>query len=204
MSLNASLSEDKPLVIPPEVAARLDTVVLRMFASLDFHCVDMRSIAREAAMSFATIYRYFQNKEKLLFWFIARWLEPLNQSAKAVMETDKPIEAKLYDRLAVHLQFYEENPNVGRVIFLTVPLERWMRDETFAYREPSKALLREIINGQKNGQLRDDVPGINLLDAYTGMFNRTFLMWEYRQRQYKLTSQLDSVFAILWDGIKAK
>ncbi|AFK62768.1 hypothetical protein TKWG_13220 [Advenella kashmirensis WT001] len=78
-----------------------------------------------------------------------------------------------------------------------------MRDETFAYRDPSKALLKAIANGQKCGKLRSDIPAINLLDAYTAMFNRTFLMWEYRQRQYTLTSQLDHVFTILWDGIKA-
>ncbi|AFK62769.1 TetR family transcriptional regulator [Advenella kashmirensis WT001] len=110
MALPLSVADEKTGEIPFEVATRLDSVVLEIFSSTDFHCVDMRSIARQASMSFATIYRYFQNKEKLLFWFIARWLEPLNQAAQDVLETDKPLKQKLYDRLAVHLDFYEKTP----------------------------------------------------------------------------------------------
>lgn len=190
--------------IPADIAERLDPVVLKMFSSTDFHYVDMRSIARQAAMSFATIYRYFQNKESLLFWFIARWIQPLNEAATAVLHTDKPLKERLRDRLSTHFGFYEKHPEVGRIIFLTVPLERWMQDATFAYSEPSKALLSTIIAGQASGELRRDVPDIALLDAFHATFNRTFLMWEYRQRRYSLISQVDTVFTILWDGIKAQ
>lgn len=190
--------------IPVEVAERLDPVVLKMFSSTDFHCVDMRSIARQAAMSFATIYRYFQNKESLLFWFIARWIQPLNEAATTALHTNKPLKERLRDGLTTHFEFYETNPEVGRIIFLTVPLERWMQDATFAYSEPSKALLSAIITGQKNGELRRDVPDIALLDAFHAMFNRTFLMWEYRQRRYSLVSQVDTVFTIFWDGVKTQ
>ncbi len=204
MAAVKKINQQSVIPIPVEVAERLDPVVLKMFSSTDFHCVDMRSIAREAAMSFATIYRYFQNKESLLFWFIARWIQPLNEAAKAVLYTDKSLKERLRDRLATHFEFYEANPEVGRIIFLTVPLERWMQDETFAYREPSKALLAAITAGQVSGELRRDVPGIALLDAFNAMFNRTFLMWEYRQRRYSLISQLDTVFSILWAGIRAQ
>ncbi|GAA5233088.1 TetR/AcrR family transcriptional regulator [Verticiella sediminum] len=195
--------EETGAVIPEHMAARLDPVVLAMFASTDFHGVDMRSIAREAAMSFATIYRYFQNKEKLLFWFIARWLQPLNEAAQRAIETSKPLRERLLDRLEVHLRFYEANPQVGRIIFLTVPLQRWMQDETFAYGEPVKSLLAAISAGQESGELRKDVPAVTIFDAYMAMFNRTFLMWEYRGRKTSLLSQRDHIFHILWDGIKA-
>ena len=66
----------------PEWRARLRPVVLDAFAEADFHRVDMRSIADKAGMSLHTIYRYFGDKEKLLFAFIDDWLIDLPQRGK--------------------------------------------------------------------------------------------------------------------------
>ncbi len=189
--------------IPYEIFVRLNPVIVKTFSENDFHGVDMKAIAAEASMSFATIYRYFGNKEKLLFWFIAQWLVELNTKTIASMQGDKCIKEKLHDRLKVHLQFYEDNPEIGRIIFMTVPLATWMQDDSFASTEPIKVLLTEIKNGQENGELRNDVDSAVILDAYSGTFNRAFLMWEYRKRSYSLTSKLEPLFKVLWDGIKS-
>src|SRR5437868_6886320 len=63
--------------IPANLRDRLSPVVMEIYSAGDFHRVDMRTIARDAGMSFRTIYRYFGDKETLLFWFIKHWLEGL-------------------------------------------------------------------------------------------------------------------------------
>ena len=45
---------------------------------------------------------------------------------------------------------------------------------------------------------------VALLDAFSAIFNRAFLMWEYRKRKYRLAEQLDPMFAILWGGIASE
>lgn len=187
--------------IPADIVARLSPVVLRTFAVEDFHRVDMRSIAREAGMSFATIYRHFRDKEALLFWFIAHWLNELYPVALAALATKESALVRLQKYLRVHLAFYERNPDVGRVIFMTVPLERWMRDDTYRASEPVNRLLEVIAEGQKSGEIRNDVSRLVVFDAWSGVFNRACLMWEYRKRTYSLTGQWAALCQILVGGI---
>ena len=66
------------------------------------------------------------------------------------------------------------------------------------------ALTRALSAGQGKGELRCDVPMVALLDAFSAIFNRAFLMWEYRKRKYRLAEQLDPMFAILWGGIASE
>lgn len=187
--------------VPAEIVARLGPVVLRTFAVEDFHRADMRSIAREAGMSFATIYRHFRDKEALLFWFIAHWMRDLYPMAIAALATDESPLLRLQKYLHVHLAYYERHPEVGRIIFMTVPLERWMRDDTYRANAPVKRLLEVIAEGQASGEIRNDVSRILVFDAWSGIFNRAFLMWEYRQRSYSLTGQSAALCRILVGGI---
>ena len=190
-----------PNVIPSEMRDRLSPVVLEIYAAGDFHRVDMRSIAREAGMSFRTIYRYFGDKETLLFYFINHWLSELYPACVLALDEGGSLKEKLYCLLEAHLAFYEEHPNVGRIIFMTVPLERWMHDPSYAQPELIQYVLRLIKSGQQSGELRADIAALVILDAWSAIFNRAFLMWEYRRRKYKLTDQAAPLFSVLWTGI---
>lgn len=190
-----------PNDIPADLRDRLSPVVMELYSAGDFHRVDMRSIAREAGMSFRTIYRYFGDKESLLFWFIAHWLTDLYPAALAELDGDASLKAKLLGLLEVHLAFYAKHPNVGRIIFMTVPLERWMRDPSYAQPELMRRVLHVITDAQQRGELRADIDSLVILDAWSALFNRAFLMWEYRRRSYSLTEQAAPLFSILWNGI---
>lgn len=206
MSRRAQTPEEPPAAaaveeVPADVIKRLGPVVLKTFSEQDFHRVDMRTIARNAGMSFATIYRYFRDKEALLFWFIAYWLRELYPSTFDVLDTKGTALERIRNYLLAHLKFYEERPEVGRVIFMTVPLTRWMRDDTYKSRESVRRLLAAIAEGQANGEIRDDLPTLLVFDAWYGVFNRAFLMWEYRGRSYSLTGQWEDLWTILTQGI---
>lgn len=193
-----------PDEIPASVFDRLSPVVLQIFSAGDFHRVDMRTIAREAGMSFRTIYRYFGDKELLLFWFINHWLRELYPASLAPLNQDGPLQVRLFEVLRMHLLFYEHNPQVGRIIFMTVPLERWMRDGSFAQPEFMKTVMKAITEGQKSGELRKDVDSRTILDVWSAIFNRAFLMWEYRGRSYPLSTQAVPMYSVLWNGIAAR
>jgi AcrR family transcriptional regulator len=187
--------------VPPDIVARLGPVVLKTFSVEDFHRVEMRSIARDAGMSFATIYRYFRDKEALLFWFIEYWLRDLYPVALSALDSDERPLSRLMQYLKAHLQFYEARPEIGRVIFMTVPLERWMRDETYRSSGPSRRLLQVIAEGQACGDIRDDVSKVEVFDVWSGVFNRAFLMWEYRGRAYSLVDQWVPLSRVMASGI---
>ena len=39
-----------------------------------------------------------------------------------------------------------------------------------------------------------------ILDLFLGIFNRTFLMWEYRERCYSLMKQYDAILPLIETG----
>lgn len=187
--------------VPEDVWQRLEPVVAELFCEDDFHRVDMRSLGRGAGMSLATIYRYFGDKETLLFAFVERWVSRLDPHAIAALQSGRPLKRRLRDCLEVHFRFYEANPQIGRIVFLAVPPQRWLRERSDHDEALTRALMKALEDGQASGELRDDVPAIALLDAYSAVFHRVFLMWEYRRRRYSLSERLGPTFAILWNGI---
>lgn len=188
-------------VVPAAMLEKLSPVVMETYASGDFHTADMRTIARESSTSFRSIYRYFGDKQTLLFRFINYWFEGLYPQAFAPLDGNEPIAERLREVLMRHCAFYERNPKVGRIVFITVPLSCWMQDASYAQSEMMEKLLRAIKQSQAKGELRPDVPALAILDAFNGVFNRTFLMWEYRGRKDSLSQQADLMFKVLWGGI---
>lgn len=190
-----------PAQMPQALLQKLSPVVMDIYAAGDFHRADMRTIARESGTSFRTIYKYFCDKEQLLFWFISHWLSGLYPAAMAPLNGSGSLGEKLLQVLKLHFEFYEREPKVGRIIFMTVPLAQWMKEPSYAQPEFMSVLLGAIRDAQAVGELRNDLPAIAILDAFNAMFNRTFLMWEYRGRSYGLAQQADVVFKTLWGGI---
>lgn len=117
--------------LPAELRVRLGQDVLEAFSREDFHNVDMRGIAAHSGMSFSTIYKYFGDKEHLLFEFISGWPTDLcARMADGMQGIESPRE-KLRRFMSVNLQYLEENPGNARAMFMSVPLQTWMRDPTF-------------------------------------------------------------------------
>ena len=197
---SAAGAEQTPEV-PQALLQKLSPVVMEIYAAGDFHRADMRTIARESGTSFRTIYKHFRDKERLLFWFINHWLSDLYPHAIEPLQAAGPMRERLLQVLRRHFEFYERNPQVGRIVFMTVPLVQWMKDPSYAQPTTMRLLLNAIKAAQAGGELRKDVPAVAVLDALNAMFHRTFMMWEYRGRSYPLAEQADTVFRILWDGI---
>lgn len=185
----------------PEWRARLRPVVLDAFAETDFHRVDMRSIADRAGMSLHTIYRYFGDKEKLLFAFIDDWLVTLRDEVTLALQGLESPREKLRKALWCHLDYYERNPKVGRALFMTVPMHTWMSTETFARRDFIAMLVAVIREGQDSGTITESIPMQTIIDLLVGALVRAFVMWQYRKEEYALTGQLDPLFRLLWGGI---
>lgn len=105
--------------------------------------------------------------------------------------------------LWVNLQYYEQNPGVGRAMFMSVPLQTWMSDATFTQSEyfvPMRALIKDA---QRAGVIAPDLRPAQVIDFFIGSIQRCVIMWEYRGRRYRLTDQFDALFRMLWTGINA-
>lgn len=202
MSLTQNTSSAQVEVMDPEVRRRLESAVLDVFSQSDFHQAKIRTVAEKAQISFTIIYKYYGSKERLLFSFVNDRLEELTDRLADHLQGIKDLKEKLRKYLWVQLDYYEKNPKVGRIIFMTVPLTTWMQDKTFVQERLVQILINVLREGQSAGVINPKIrPGM-VIDLFNGMVQRTFSMWIYRGRQDSLVGKADVLFDMLWSAIE--
>lgn len=191
-------SDSKP---DPEILKRLEAAVLEIFSDQDFHNSDMRTIAKKAGVSFGTIYKYYGSKEKLLFSFIDKWMKELADRQLDHLQGLEDLKEKIRKIVWVNLDFYERNPAIFKILFMTVPQKAWMSDESFIQREFIDVFIGVLKEGQDKGYLNSTVRAGVLLDFIFGVIIRSFLMWVYRGQKESFAVQANTLFEMIWGGI---
>jgi len=194
-------SPETGVPLAPEVYRRLEAAVLEVFSTTDFHRANIRAVAKKARVSFTTIYKHFGSKEGLLFAFVDDWLGVLTERMVDHLQGIEDLKEKLRKVFWLQLDYYEKNPGLGRIMFMTVPLTTWMEDRTFAQKRMINIFLETLRQGQAQGALDPRVSAEVLLDLMHGLVQRTFFMWIYRGQQESLTGQANLLFEMAWRAI---
>jgi AcrR family transcriptional regulator len=185
----------------PEIHRRLEAAVMEIFSSSDFHKANMRDVARRAGVSFSTIYSHYGSKERLVFAFVDIWLGKLTERIIDHLQGIEDLKEKLRKVLWLQLDYYECNPGLGRILFMTLPMQTWMTDESFQQKKMINLYLDVLRRGQREGVLVDTVRAGVLLDFMLGFVQRTFFMWISRGRQEGLAAQSNVFFELIWRAI---
>lgn len=187
--------------INPEVLQRLEIAVMDIFSSSDFHKANMRDVAKRAGISFSTIYNHFGSKERLLFAFVDKGLGKLTDRIVDHLKGIQDLKEKMRKVLWLQLDYYERYPELGRILFMTVPMKTWIADESFRQKKMINLYLDVLKEGQARGQLNPDVRAGVLLDFMLGTVQRAFVMWVSRGQQGGLTDQTSFLFDMIWRAI---
>lgn len=185
----------------PEVHKRLETAVLEIFSQSDFHKANMRDVAKRAEVSFSTIYNYYGSKEGLVFAFVDIWLGKLTERIMDHLQGIEDLKEKLRKVFWVQLDYYEKNPGLGKILFMTLPMKTWMADETFQQKKMINMFLDVLRQGQDAGVLNPQVRAGVLLDFMMGFVQRSFFMWVCRGQTESLSSQANLMFEMVWRAI---
>lgn len=188
-------------VLNPDVNQRLEKAVMDIFSNSDFHKARIRDVAKRAGISFSTIYNHFGSKERLLFAYVDVWLGKLTDRIVDHLQGIEDLKEKLRKVFWLQLDYYERHPELGRILFMTVPMKTWMEDETFVQKKMISTYLGVIQNGQKEGILNSKVRAGILLDVMLGMVQRSFFMWMARGQTESLAEQANVFFEIVWRAI---
>ncbi len=203
---NAGLAEEQPLPSPvtelrPEVKARLEKAVLEIFSESDFHKANIRDVARRAGLSFTSIYRHYGSKERLLFAFVDVWLGELTERIIDHLQGIEDLKEKMRKVLWLQLDYYERHQGLGKIIFMTLPMQTWMADRTFRQKRMINLYLEVLRKGQSEGILNSDVRAGILLDFMLGTVQRSFVMWVSRGQMESLAGQTQVLFEMIWRAI---
>ena len=131
--------------LKPEVQARLEAAVMEIFSKSDFHKATMRDVAQKAGISFSTIYSSFGSKEKLVFAFVDISMGKLTDRIIDHLQGIQDLKEKLRKVLWLQLDYYERNDELGRIVFMTLPMKTWIADESFAQKKMFN-LFMDVLN----------------------------------------------------------
>ncbi len=180
---------------------RLGNTILEVFSESDFHAVGIRDIASKAGVSFATIYKHYGNKERLVFAFVDIWMGILTDRIIDHLQGMADLKEKLRKIFWLQLEYYERHSEFAKIIFMTLPMKTWMTDESFEQRRMFNLLMDVLRQGQEEGVLNGDVDTRILLDFMLGLVQRSFIMWVQRGQKESLAAQTDVMFEMIWRGI---
>ena len=190
--------------IDPDTRNRIEQAARELFAGREFHRVKLIDIARNARISLQTLYKYYGNKENVLFASLETWLATL---ARRMLDHLQGIE-NYRDRLRkvfwVLLDYFERNPEVAQIILSSVYLNTWRADDTFRQPELMSVFLDVIREGRAAGVLTTEVDEVEISDFIWGVANRNVAMWLMRGRRDRLTDKSGALFDMLWRAIASE
>ena len=201
--LNAPTAYDRqrPSELRPEVRARLEKAVLEIFSQSDFHKANIRDVARRAGVSFTTIYKHYGSKERLLFSFVDIWLGKLTERIIDHLQGIEDLKEKMRKVYWLQLDYYERHQGLGKILFMTLPMQTWMSDQSFRQKRMINLYLEVLKKGQAEGILNPHVRAGVLLDFMLGSVQRAFFMWVSRGQQESLAGQSQVLFDMVWRAI---
>lgn len=185
----------------PKVKKRLEIAVMEIFSTSDFHRASIRTIAERAGVSFTTIYKHYGSKEQLLFSFVNIWMAELTDRIADHLKGIEDLKEKLRKVFWLHLDYYERNEELGRILFMTLPMKTWMNDESFDQRTRVTLIIGVLKKGQRDGIINPNVRAGSLLDFLLGFIQRTFFMWIIRGKKESLTANANPLFEMVWQGM---
>ncbi len=187
--------------LKPDVKDRLETAVMEIFSTSDFHKASIRDIAERAGVSFTTIYKHYGSKEQLLFAFVNIWMGKLTDRIADHLNGIEDLKEKLRKVFWLHLDYYERNEGLGRILFMTLPMQTWMADNSFDQKRRITLIINVLKEGQKEGIINPEIRAGSLLDFMLGFIQRTFFMWIIRGKQDSLTTNANALFEMIWQGM---
>ncbi len=190
----------------PEVRERIEWAAVQVFADSEFHQVSLQQIARAARCSLQTLYRYYGDetqgsKEALLSACLHHGLEQLAERMLDHLAGIDTFRDRLSKVFWVVLDFFDRNPQMGRMMIKSVYPGRWGSDSTPGQQRLTELFLSVLHEGQAQGVLNDRVATPILLDFFYGVLLRISQMHLLRGRDGRLADQHGVMFDMVWRAI---
>jgi len=152
--------------------------------------VTVRRIAERTGIGHATIYSYFANKDELIFSLVGAKLGEMTSELREDLQGLVSTPDKLRKFTWSVLRFYERNPEFASLLYMAMPLERWIAScQCGAAQEQAQILMKIVEEGQAAGDFRQGISLSRFRDLYFGGIQRLVTIWLSSGRRYQLTSQ---------------
>jgi AcrR family transcriptional regulator len=183
-----------------DVRQRLFDAALKLFAQRGFLKTTVEDITEEADVGKGTFFNYFPSKEQLLDSFSDSRIEKIRRALDAITKKESTT-AEAVKRMYFDLsQDPGRSQELTRSMLLTMLTNQAVWGRVCTRMRESQDLLTKIFQlGKRRGEIRDDVPAVDLARSFKESYFGALFCWSFMPST-KLSTELNRAFAHFWSG----
>ena len=171
----------------------------KLFAEQGYQKTTVVDISKQAGLSEAALYEYFQGKEDLLLAIPDLWVSDLLADVQGQLFGIKGAVNKLRKYLWWNLRRIEQAPLDAKVVYLFLKTNaNFMNTPVYAnVRNLYAHLLSIFEEGQKTGEMKAGMNPYAARDIFVGTMDHIVTRWLLKDMTYSLFENLDSIFDLM-------
>ena len=177
-----------------------------VFAEKGYQKAIITDIAKQAGLSEATIYGYFESKEDLLLTIPDLWVKDHIRELKGQLFGIKGAFNKLRKFLWWHLQCMERDPLEAKIVFLFLKTSTNLIKNTEVYPQVVdfySHLLKIFEEGIAAGEMDPKLNPYVARDIVIGTVDRIITRWLLKDMSYSLFDNMEETFELLVKAFRA-
>jgi AcrR family transcriptional regulator len=187
-----------------ELRERLFRAALNLFAKKGFAETTVEDITNAADVGKGTFFNYFPSKDHILLAFGEMQLGKLQSAVEEARQSDTPMPQFLRSLGERMTQEPTRNPAIIRALLLAYLSSTPVREAMVDLQNRVLALHSEMIRlGQQRGEIRDDLPAMEIAQVFRQTIFGTLLMWSL-YGDGSLLARMESAFEVMWKGLQPR
>ena len=176
----------------------------KLFSEQGYQKTTIVDISKQAGLSEAALYEYFQGKEDLLLTIPDLWVSELLHDLDDQLFGIQGAVHKLRKYLWWYLRRVEQAPLDAKIVYLFLKTNaNFLNTEVYANVKKLYAYLVDIFEeGQKEGEMKPDLNPRIARDIFVGTMDHIITRWVLKDMSYSLFDNLDQTFNLLVGAFK--
>jgi TetR/AcrR family fatty acid metabolism transcriptional regulator len=177
----------------------------KLFAEQGFQKTTVVDISKQAGLSEAALYEYFQGKEDLLLTIPQLWVSELIEGMEEQLFGIKGANNKLRKYLWWYLRRVEQAPLDAKIVYLFLKTNaNFLKTEVYSNVKKLYAYLLDIFEeGRRSGEMKPDLDPYLARDIFVGTMDHIVTRWLLRDMSYSLFDNLEGIFDLMVDAFRS-
>jgi AcrR family transcriptional regulator len=187
-----------------ELRERLFRAALDMFAKKGFLETKVEDITNAADVGKGTFFNYFPSKDHILLAFGEMQLGKLQLAMDEARRTSMPLPEFLRSLGTRMTEEPIRHPAIVRAFLQAYLSSTPVRTAMLDLQSRVLALHSQMIQlGQERGEIRDDLPAIEIAQVFRQTIFGTLLLWSL-SGDGSLQARIEAAFEVLWSGLRPR
>lgn len=177
----------------------------KLFAEQGYQKTTVVDISKQAGLSEAALYEYFQGKEDLLLTIPDLWVSELLKDLDEQLFGIKGAFSKLRKYMWWYMRRVEQSPLDAKIVYLFLKTNaNFLNTQVYSNVRKLYSYLLDIFEeGRASGEMRDDLNPHFARDIFVGTMDHIITRWLLKDMSYSLFENLEDIFDLMTDAFKA-